>query len=414
MLKGVVNIMENKNNSSYKTIQAINEKRDSKASRVLVPLASGIVGAGITLGVVLGVPQIKDKVFTDNNTEQHQNSILPTISSTDDNSLPTTTVSYEDIGPSVANKILPSVVGIEVEYTVNSIFGGKGTSTGSGSGIIISSDGYILTNNHVVSNTDSSSTSAFYQVSEANSIKVYLYGDKETAYDAEIIGTDKETDLAVIKIDKDNLTAAELGNSDNLKIGEWSMAIGNPLGLTSSISVGAVSAVNREVTDSDGNKYTLIQTDAAINSGNSGGALVNSKGQVIGINFMKISSVGVEGISFAIPITPAIEVSNQLIQYSKVKRPYLGITGTTVTEQISKRYNLVIGAYVQEVDTFSKANSTGLKAGDVITEIDGKEIKTMTELTDYVKTKNIGDTVSLKVNRNGENLDINCELSERP
>ncbi len=125
-----------------------------------------------------------------------------------------------------------------------------------------------------------------------------MYGDKETAYDAEIIGTDKETDLAVIKIDKDNLTAAELGNSDNLKIGEWSMAIGNPLGLTSSISVGAVSAVNREVTDSDGNKYTLIQTDAAINSGNSGGALVNSKGQVIGINFMKISSVGVEGISF--------------------------------------------------------------------------------------------------------------------
>ena len=403
--------MEDKNDSSYKTIQTIAEKKEKKTSKVLVPLVSGIVGAGVAIGVCFGVPQIKNQLFNEN--DNTQNSILPIISSSEDET-PTTTVAYEDIGPNVASKILPSVVGIEVQYTVNSIFGGQGTSTGSGSGIIISSDGYILTNNHVVSNTDSSSTSSFYQVSEANSIKVYLYGDGETAYDAEIIGTDKETDLAVIKINKDGLTAAELGNSDNLKIGEWSMAVGNPLGLTSSISVGAVSAVKREITDSDGTKYTLIQTDAAINSGNSGGALVNSKGQVIGINFMKISSVGVEGISFAIPITAAIDVSNQLIQYNKVKRPYLGITGTTVTEQISKKYNLTIGAYVQSVDTFAKAASAGLKAGDVITAIDGNEIKTMTELTDYIKSKNIGDTVTLKVNRNGETLEITCELSEQP
>ena len=404
--------MEDKNNSSYKTIQTIAEKKEKKSSKVLVPLVSGIVGAGVAIGVCFGIPQIKNQLFNEN--DNNQNSILPIISSSENESPTTTTVSYEDIGPNVASKVLPSVVGIEVQYTVNSIFGGQGTSTGSGSGIIISSDGYILTNNHVVSNTDSSSTSSFYQVSEANSIKVYLYGDGETAYDAEIIGTDKETDLAVIKINKDGLTAAELGNSDNLKIGEWSMAVGNPLGLTSSISVGAVSAVNREITDSDGTKYTLIQTDAAINSGNSGGALVNSKGQVIGINFMKISSVGVEGISFAIPITAAIDVSNQLIQYNKVKRPYLGITGTTVTEQISKKYNLTIGAYVQSVDTFAKAASAGLKAGDVITAIDGNEIKTMTELTDYIKSKNIGDTVTLKVNRNGETLEITCELSEQP
>lgn len=404
--------MEDKNDSSYKTIQTIAKKKEKKTSKVLVPLVSGIVGAGLTLGICFGIPQIKNQLFNEN--DNNQNSILPIISSSENESPTTTTVSYEDIGPNVASKVLPSVVGIEVQYTVNSIFGGQGTSTGSGSGIIISSDGYILTNNHVVSNTDSSSTSSFYQVSEANSIKVYLYGDGETAYDAEIIGTDKETDLAVIKINKDGLTAAELGNSDNLKIGEWSMAVGNPLGLTSSISVGAVSAVNREITDSDGTKYTLIQTDAAINSGNSGGALVNSKGQVIGINFMKISSVGVEGISFAIPITAAIDVSNQLIQYNKVKRPYLGITGTTVTEQISKKYNLTIGAYVQSVDTFAKAASAGLKAGDVITAIDGNEIKTMTELTDYIKSKNIGDTVTLKVNRNGETLEITCELSEQP
>ena len=402
---------ENNNNFSYRAIQSIDEKKQRKSSKVIVPFISGVVGAGLAIGVCFNVPQIKEQLF--NNLETNNESILPIISSTDSNT-PTTTVSYEDFGPNVANKILPSVVGIEVEYTVNSIFGTQGTSTGSGSGIIISSDGYILTNNHVVSNSNSTSTSAFYQVSEANSIKVFLYGDSETAYDAEIIGTDKETDLAVIKINKKGLTAAELGNSDNLKIGEWCMAAGNPLGLTSSISIGAVSAVNREVTDSDGTKYTLVQTDAAINSGNSGGALVNSRGQVIGINFMKISSVGVEGISFAIPITPAIEISNQLIQYNKVKRPYLGISATTITEQISKRYNLPIGVYVDSVDTFTDAAVAGLKGGDVITKIDNKEIKTMTELTEYVKSKNIGDTVTLKVIRNGEELEIKCKLIEQP
>jgi len=403
--------MSDRDNYSYKTIQAIDERKEKKTSRVIVPFISGIIGAGLVIGICFGVPEVKNKLLED--TTNNQESILPIISSSEPETA-TTTVSYEDIGPNVANKILPSVVGIEVQYTVNSIFGGQSLTTGSGSGIIISSDGYILTNNHVVSNTESASTSAFYQVSEANSIKVYLYGDSETAYDAEIIGTDKETDLAVIKINKTGLTAAELGNSDNLKIGEWSMAVGNPLGLASSISIGAVSAINREVTDDDGTKYNLIQTDAAINSGNSGGALVNSKGQVIGINFMKISSVGVEGISFAIPITPAIEVSNELIQYNKVRRPYLGISGTTVTEQIAKKYNLAIGVYVQEVDGFTKAATAGLKGGDVIIAIDNKEIKTMTELTDYIKSKNIGDTVTLKINRNGEEIEITCELSEQP
>jgi len=403
--------MEENNNFSYRTIRSIEEKKERQQSNILVPFLSGIIGAGLTIGVCFGVPQIKAQLF--NETDTNHGSILPIISSTNSKE-PSTTVAFEDLGPSVAEKILPSVVGIEVEYTVNSIFGSKGTSTGSGSGIIISSDGYILTNNHVVTNKDSTSTSAFYEVSEANSVKVFLYGDTETAYDAEIIGTDKETDLAVIKINKDGLTAAELGSSENLKIGEWCMAVGNPLGLTSSTSIGAISGVEREVEDEDGIKYTLIQTDAAINSGNSGGALVNSRGQVIGINFMKIASVGVEGISFAIPITPAIEISNQLIQYNKVKRPYLGISGTTVTETISKRYNLAIGVYVDSVDTFTDAAIAGLKGGDVITAIDNKEMKTITELSEYIKTKNIGDTVTLKVDRNGEKLEIKCKLSEEP
>lgn len=140
-------------------------------------------------------------------------------------------------------------------------------------GIIMSEDGYILTNNHIV---NSGSTSSFYEVSKANKVTVYLYND-ETPYEAKIIGTDEQTDLAVIKIEKTGLPAAEIGDSDTVKVGEFSMAIGNPLGMQSSVTGGMISAVNREVTDSDGKKYVLIQTDAAINSGNSGGALVNAE-----------------------------------------------------------------------------------------------------------------------------------------
>lgn len=156
-------------------------------------------------------------------------------------------------------------------------FNQQSTATATGSGIIISEDGYIITNNHVIS---SSSASSYYTIGEANSIKVTLNGD-ENKYDAKIVGTDSQTDLAVIKIDKTGLTAAELGSSSSVQVGEFAMAVGSPLGMQNTVTGGMISALNREVTDSDGKTFTLIQTDAAINSGNSGGALVNSQGQVI-------------------------------------------------------------------------------------------------------------------------------------
>ena len=165
-----------------------------------------------------------------------------------------------------------------MEYTANSIFlRNSTTASAEGSGIIISEDGYILTNNHIV---NSGSNNSYYEIEKANKISVYLYND-ETEYSASIIGTDEQTDLAVIKIDKTNLVCAELGDSDGVQVGEFSMAIGNPLGMESSVTAGIISAVNRKVTDSDGKTYTLIQTDAAINSGNSGGALVNSEGKLL-------------------------------------------------------------------------------------------------------------------------------------
>lgn len=197
---------------------------------------------------------------------------------------------------------------------------GSSTAEAAGSGVIISEDGYIITNNHVVS---SESTSYFYQLSEAKNVKVHLYGDDEDSlYDAEIVGKDEETDLAVLKIEAEGLEAIKVGDSTNLRVGEFVMAVGNPLGLESSVSAGIVSAIDRTIDDGEYN-FTTIQTDAAINSGNSGGALVNSKGELIGINFLKASSEGVEGIGFAIPINSAMDTITDLIEVGYVKKPYI-------------------------------------------------------------------------------------------
>ena len=326
---------------------------------------------------------------------------------------------YSDTAVYAANKILPSIVGIKLEYTVNNamlqMFGQSGTSTATatGSGIIISEDGYILTNNHVVSSSTSNNNDSFYQVSEASKLTVTLFNDS-TEYEAKIVGKDEETDLAVIKIDKTGLSKAEFADSDSIKVGEFAMAVGNPIGMESSVTCGIVSAVNREVTDSDGKKYTLIQTDAAINSGNSGGALVNSEGKVIGINTLKLSGTGIEGMGFAIPINSTTDITSQLIQYSKVKRPYIGITGIDLDEQTAKTYNLVIGVYVKSVEDFSSAEKAGVKPGDVIIEADGTKITNMDDLNKIKNSHKIGDEMKIKVNREGQEKELTIKLGEQP
>lgn len=192
------------------------------------------------------------------------------------------------------------------------------------------------------------------------------------------------------------------------------MAIGSPLGLDNSVTAGIISAVNRDVTDSDGNKYTAIQTDAAINSGNSGGALVNSKGQVIGVNTLKLSGTGVEGVGFAIPINSTKSIYEQLIQYSKVKRPYIGIGGIDLDENTAKANNLVVGVYIKTIEDFSAGEKAGLKVGDVIIEADGTKITTMDELNDIKNKKQIGDTITLKIYRDGKEKSVTITLQERP
>ena len=390
------------------TVKSKKENKSGFGKTIAVPFISGVVGGALVIGTCFGVPSIKKAIIgntssSSNNTSNFSNTY--TGVNTDLVSLK----EYSETGVGVAAKILPSVVGITVEFPVNSIFSrGTSTTTGEGSGIIISEDGYILTNNHIVS---SSSSSSYYTVGDASKVVVYLFND-ETPYDATIIGTDEQTDLAVIKIDKTGLTAAELGDSDNVQVGEFSMAAGNPLGMQSSISSGTISAVNRDVT-TDGKTYTLIQTDAAINAGNSGGALVNSKGQVIGINTLKLSGTGIEGMGFAIPINSAKPIYEQLIEYKKVKRPYIGIGGRDLSEELAKANNLVVGIYITSIEEFSAAEKAGLRIGDVIIEADGISIKTMDELNEIKNKHAIGDSMKIKINRNGSEKEIEITLQEQ-
>lgn len=381
---------------------------------VALPFVSGIIGATLVLGVCFSVPQIKNVIMgTDNAISRDDNSNI------DYNNVNLNLVSLSNIsdtGVYVAQKVLPSIVGINVEYSINSIFSrNSSTATAEGSGVIISEDGYILTNNHVI-DTSSSSSSSYYEVGNASKITVYLYND-ETPYEAEIIGTDAQTDLAVIKINKTGLTAAELGDSDTVQVGEWCMSIGNPLGMRSTVCQGSISALNRQITDSEGKTYNVIQTDAAINEGNSGGALVNSQGQVIGINTLKASGEGVEGLGFAIPINDTKDIYSDLIQYSKVKRPYIGITGSDITEETvaaNPTFDLRVGAYVRGVEDYSPAEKAGLRIGDIIIEADGQTVETMDDLNEIKNSHQIGDTMSLKIYRSGQESTVELTLAEQP
>ena len=382
-----------------------NKKQPGFFKNAFVPFCSSALGTFLVIGICFGMPNIRNKIL-DNTI--HTNTGLTITEGAVNNTVSLT--DYSNTSISVANKVLPSIVGITVEYKVNSLFGGSSMSEASGSGIIVSSDGYILTNNHVVNSTSSSS---YYQITEATGVKVKLYGD-ETEYKATVIGSDEQTDLAVIKIDETGLTAAELGDSDSVQVGEFAMAIGNPLGLQSSISCGIISAKNREVEDSDtGTTFNLIQTDAAINSGNSGGALVNADGKVIGINTLKLSGTGVEGIGFAIPINSTIDVYNELKTNGKISRPYIGIGGIDLDEATAKRNNLVVGIYVKTIDNFSSAEKAGLKVGDVIIEADGTKITKMDELNAIKNKHSVGDKMTLKVNRDGKEVAITLTLQEQ-
>ncbi|HEX9766329.1 MAG TPA: trypsin-like peptidase domain-containing protein [Nitriliruptorales bacterium] len=296
----------------------------------------------------------------------------------------------------VAESVGPSVAKVEVTIVTTDPLGRSAESTGSGSAVILSSDGWLLTNNHVVEN--------------AERVTVTLAAG--TAHDATVVGTDPTSDLAVLKIEATGLPAATF--ADELpQVGETAIAIGSPFGLDGSVTAGIVSALDRTLSSNAGTLTGLIQTDAAINPGNSGGALVDDQGRIIGINTAIYSESGAnDGVGFAVPATTATAVAEQLMQGGAVTWPVLGIRGQDVDETLAEAYDLSAdsGALVAEITAGSGAEAAGLEPGDIIVEINGEAITSMSELAADIRSREVGDTLVLTILRGAERLTIEVTL----
>ena len=296
-----------------------------------------------------------------------------------------------------------STVGITTEITTTNYWGMQSSGAAAGSGFILTADGYILTNQHVIDG--------------ASSITVTTYDG--TAYEAELVGADESNDIAVLKIEATDLKPVTLGDSDNLKVGEDVVAIGNPLGeLTFSLTKGAVSALNRSVTLSNNVTMRLIQTDCAINSGNSGGALFNLYGEVVGITNAKYSSSGssseasIDNIGFAIPINQVRDIVTSIIEKGYISKPYIGVTVSDVSAE-SQSYGAPVGAAIRSVEADSPAARAGLQANDIVTAVNGENISTYTDLSDRIADGGVGTVLLLTVYRQGETLTLTVTVGER-
>lgn len=302
----------------------------------------------------------------------------------------------------VYDKVSPTVVGVVVyDSEANIISDPKG----QGSGIIISSDGYVVTNSHVIGD------------SKQNNVKIVLSGGEE--FPGKIVGYDTKTDLAVIKAEKTDLPVATFGNSDNVRIGQWALALGNPIGLTNSLTRGTISAINRSLSSSKQHFVKYIQTDAAINPGNSGGPLLNMYGQVIGITSTKIVGNVVEGVGFAIPSNTVKSVVDDIISKGYVSgRVKLGLTGKMVSHYQSQIYNVPIGMIISEINKESDLAANGIQVGDIITKINDSNITDLEVLYGELAKCKVGDSVKISIYRpatnrsNSSTFDVNVKLLE--
>jgi serine protease Do len=295
-----------------------------------------------------------------------------------------------------------SAVGITIPGQSYNIFGQSSASTVTGSGIVLTQDGYILTNYHVIEDAYEGGAS----------ILVITYDEQE--YEAEVVGVETDSDLAVLKVDADDLIPAELGDCSEMRVGQTIYAVGNPLGeLTYTMTSGIVSALNRQITTDVNVTVNMFQIDAAVNSGNSGGPVFNVYGQVIGVVTAKYSQSGMEGLGFAIPITDAVSIANDLITNGYVTgKAYLGLQLTTVSASVAKYYNMVQGVYVYSVVPGSCAEAAGLRTGDIITAIDDTQVLTNTQLVQQVKNYRAGDSAVLSVYRDQNYITITVVFDE--
>ncbi|MBE8955420.1 MAG: trypsin-like peptidase domain-containing protein [Quinella sp. 2Q5] len=301
----------------------------------------------------------------------------------------------------VAKTVGPAVVGITNKAVARDFFDRTVETEGVGSGVIFKSDGYIITNNHVIAGAKE----IIVSLSDGNTVNGTL------------IGTDEMTDIAVVKVDAKDLPTATLGNSDEVVVGEPAIAIGNPMGLEfqGSVTVGVISALNRTL-DLNDKRVKLFQTDAAISPGNSGGALVNADGEVIGINSAKLATMGVEGMGFAIPINTVKAIVEELMSKGYVARPYLGVTIFDKPTAARYGYQLTIdkGVYVFQVAIDSPAGRAGFRRGDIILSIDGKAVNSVTDVRSEVAAHKVGDKVKVLLDRDGKQDTVEVALEEMP
>ncbi len=312
-------------------------------------------------------------------------------------SLPPSSLDYAPV-VTIAETVGPTVVGVSNQGMGRSLFRQQLVEQGSGSGVIISKEGHIVTNYHVIDGAD----------------KVVVTLADGRQLEAVIRGSDPETDLAVLQIEADNFPVSALGDSDEVRVGEMVVAIGNPLGaeFARSVTVGVISAKDREITIED-RKYNLIQTDAAINPGNSGGALVNSQGRVIGINSAKLVIQGVEGMGFAIPISDAKPIIDELIEKGYVSRPSLGIWGYVIDARLAAQNSVPQGIYISEPIAGGPASAAGLREGDIITGVNETKIENFDDLREVLAQFKPGDQINVRYYRRGKEASVALVLGER-
>jgi serine protease Do len=372
-----------------------NQKKSGGAKTVaavalVCVLAGGLCGGAVATMLsrnttVVTEPSVEDEASTEESAAETEE---PTVFKTSTIDVKTNSTTTNMTPQDVYENYVNAVVAISNEGTTTNIFGQVSSTASSGSGMIISEDGYILTNNHVVE--------------DAQTLTVTMTSGEE--YDATIIGTDSENDVALIKIDATGLPTVSIGDSDSIQVGEQLCAIGNPLGeLTNTLTVGYVSALDREINE-NGTPINMFQTDCAINSGNSGGPIFDMNGNVVGITTAKYSSsaysssASIEGIGFCIPINDAMSIVDDLMQYGYVRgRVSMGITCQAISSTVTQYYNLPTGIYVNSVTEGSAAENAGLQQGDIICALDGEDVTSVTDLKTMLKSYSPGDTATLTV-----------------
>lgn len=385
----------------------VGPERASSAKRFGKTFAAGFAGAALAVAIGLGG-------FASYNALSGSGSATTTLGASTSTDI-TASNTDETLAEAVAEKALPSIVSIDIYQSSSSssqsAFGFELPGTGSdatleqtslGSGVVISADGYIITNNHVVEGADA--------------IKATVNGQE---YDAQLVGSDASSDIAVIKVDATDLTPIEIGSSSDLQVGEWVMSLGSPFGLENSVSEGIVSALQRSTTmqsETTGETViypNMIQTDATINPGNSGGALVDADGKLIGINSMIESASGSSsGVGFAIPVDYAMDLAQQIIEGKTPTHAQLGVSMAQIDSQMARYYGLSTdsGVYVASVYDGTGAAEGGLERGDIITAFDGKSVTSPSDLQLMVREKNPGDSVEVTVNRDGQEQTLTVTL----